>query len=295
VDRRSTDPPALRSQLTDAVEDLQAKADEPISRIGISVAGLVDHDTGEIEQMDTVDGETVYDIPVREHLETSLGIPTTVENDANAAAVAEYTYGQGRDEESVAHVTIGTGIGGGIVTDGRLLRGADNQAGEVGVVSIDPSGSRSVYGIPGAWQAYCSGSDIPDYVRQRLEEEPRETLLEEKELTTPGFFEALDANDPVAREYLEDLSRFNAAGLASLINICNPGLVTVGGGVVNHQPCVLEGIERHLDDFLVVTPPRLERTKLGDRIGLYGALALPTFTESRSAAVVEPPTAASDY
>jgi len=280
VRRRPSEPPRLLEQFTGAIRDLQQRTGEEIDVVALSVTGLVDAEAGVIEQMDTAEGETVYDIPVREALGERFGVRTVVENDCNSAVLAEYTFGAGREYDTIVHVTIGTGIGGGVIDDGQLLRGEHGQAGEVGQCTVDPTGALEAFGIPGAWEAYCSGVGIPQYVRHRLRDESRPTCLTDVEDLDPvAFFEAVDRDDAVAREYLEAISRYNAAGLAGVVNICNPGIVTLGGGIIHNQPRVIDGIERYLDEYLVVDRPVLEITALGEEIGLYGAIALVRYHE----------------
>jgi glucokinase len=277
VFRKATDPPNLETQLREAIERLEEDTDAPIEHASISLAGLVDPEVGVVERMDGPNGTTTTDVRVADVLAESLGVTTTIENDGNAAAIGEYVFGAGRDVETLAHVTIGTGIGAGVVADGQVLRGASNQAGEVGHVTVDATAERAKNGVRGAWEAFCSGSGIPGYLEERLAAETRETVLEEADRSAPAFFEAVADGDPVAEAYFEEISRCNAAGLANLVNVVDPGVVTLGGGVVNNQPMVLTGIERYLEEYLVVTPPEVSRTELGGHIGLYGALALPRF------------------
>jgi glucokinase len=275
-----SEPRRLLAQLTDAIRDLQGRTGKEIESVAISVTGLVNADAGVIEQMDTSNGETVYDIPVRETLQEQFGVGTAIENDCNGAALAEYTFGDGQEYDTLAHVTIGTGIGGGVIENGKLLRGEHGQAVEVGQCTVDANGDLEAFGIPGAWEAYCSGVGIPQYVRHRLREESRTTCLTDiDDLDAVDFFDAVDRGDAVAREYLDAISRYNAAGVAGLVNVCNPGIVTFGGGIIHNQPRVMEGIDRYLDEYLVVTPPELRITSLGEEIGLYGALALSRYHE----------------
>ncbi|MFC7237611.1 ROK family protein [Saliphagus sp. GCM10025317] len=271
-----TRPYELETQTLEALERLAAKADGDLDAVGIATAGLVD-DAGTVFSFDTPGGETVPQVRLGERIEASFGLPTAVANDCTASALGEYAFGAGADGDyrTVAHVTFGTGIGGGVVEDGHLLRGEHGHAGEVGLLPIVADGDLESCGVRGAWEAYCSGRGIGQYVRSLLAEESRETTLDHETVTAEAVFEAVDAGDQVAEDYLDRIGRLNAAGLGGVCNAHDPGLVTVGGGVaLNNAEVLLEAIEAHLDDYLFVERPALEVTPLGDFIGLYGSLAL---------------------
>ncbi len=267
-----TEPRELASQVVRTVGRL-AETAGPLDAVAVSVAGLVDGATGRVRAFDTPDGGTVERIDLGTAVDRAHGLNLHVENDCNAAALGECHYGAGGDYRSVTHLTFGTGIGGGVVDHGRLVRGEFGQAGEVGLLPICPDGDRASTGVVGAWEAYCSGRGIAGFAADRLRATDRESVLDPDDLDAAAVFDAAAAGDAVARDCLDRVDRYNAAGIGAVCNAVNPGLVTVGGGVaLNNPDRLLDGVDRHLEEFLFVDRPELRVTPLGDDIELYGAL-----------------------
>ncbi len=185
---------------------------------------------------------------------------------------------------------MGTGIGAGIVDHGHVVRGAHGHATEVGLFPIGPP-DRASSGVPGAWEAYCSGRGIAGFVADCLERRSRDTSLPEPDtVSAPDLFAAVERGDAVANEYLDRICEYNAAGLGTFINAYNPDLITVGGGVgASNFETILERVRPHLEQYILLLIPVIQPTRLGDEIGLYGALApyatQHTPIETKSAAV----------
>ncbi len=265
----------LEQQVTDAIVRLQAECNEDLFAVAVASKGLVDPKTGTIELLAINGGDTIENVELGRVVEDRFDLPLYLENDCTAAVLAEYHFGDVQ-ADSVVHITIGTGIGAGVIDRGEIVRGESNFAGEVGGIRVGPMDGLEWCGIPGAWEAYCSGPGICHYVKDRLRTEARESRLRDVDadaLDTPIIFEMADRGDRVANEYLEEISRFNAAAIATVSNLYNPGLITLGGGVaLNNEARIISGITRHLDDYLVVEPPLIEATEI-DMLGIYGALA----------------------
>src|SRR3954468_2488835 len=151
-DTPSTDPDKIEEAISDVVRDLAA--DRDVEAVGLAAAGLVDADRSTVLFAPNLAWRRE---PLREAVEKRCGLPVVVENDANAAAWAEARFGAGRGEDYVVVLTVGTGIGGGIVVDGRLLRGRFGMAAEIGHLNIVPDGRRCVCGLQGCWEQYASG------------------------------------------------------------------------------------------------------------------------------------------
>jgi glucokinase len=268
-------PGNLAFQVVDAVRDLKDSMRHPPSAVCVACRGMIDHERGAIEYIDINNGPTYRDIDLRTSVEEEIGLPLYIENDCTGATLAEYHFGAGRRHDSIVHVTMGTGIGAGVIDGGRVVRGEENFAGEVGGIPVGPADGLACFGVQGAWEAYCSGPGILDYVAGRLEDEDRETTLSNRdELRTQHVFEAGNGGDEVATEYLDAVARYNAAGFGTIANMYNPGLITVGGGVAQNNPgWVLDGIDQHIGDFLVADEPAISITEFEDEIGVYGALA----------------------
>jgi len=243
---------------------------EEIEGIGIGAAGIVD-----LEKKELVLAANAPTISFRP-IERELKIPVKIENDCNVAVMGEKIYGEGKDVENLIHITIGTGIGAGIYYQGRLLKSSKKgRAGEVGFLIIDCERRCEAFGKKGVWEAYCSGKNIPNFVKILLKKEKRKTKLKEiKNLKAEDLFRLAKKGDKVAREYVDKIARLNAMGFGSVINLFNPELITVGGSVILKNPELLELIKKYVGKYIVNPLPEIKITKLGDKIGLYGALAL---------------------
>lgn len=241
-----------------------------IKGIGIGAAGIVNPEEKEIVLAANVPAISF------KPLEKELGIPVELENDCNVAVMGEKIYGDGRDVENLVYITISTGIGAGVYYQGRLLKSLKTgRAAEVGFFVIDSEGKCETFGKKGVWEAYCSGRNIPNFVRMLLKKEKRETKLKEiKEIKAEDLFRLTRGGDEVARDYFEEICRFNAIGFANVINAYNPELITVGGSVVVKNPEIIKGIKRYVGNYTVNLLPEIRITRLGENIGLYGALAL---------------------
>ena len=275
-----TRPCELADQVLAAVEALERECGT-VDAVAVATAGLVDADAGVVAAFDPPAGETIEAVDLGRPL-ADRGLPLALENDASAAALGEWYFGARADERCLAHVTIGTGIGGGVVTNGRLHRGAHGQAGEFGLIPVGPHDLAST-GVTGAWEAVASGRGIPEFFRYCLAESDAERALDpdaqsghdpgDGDLTAADVFDAAP-DDPVAAECLERVARYDAAGVGAVCNVVDPDLVTLGGGVVSaHPEWTIAGVERHLEEFCFVDEPDVRTTALGDHAGLYGALA----------------------
>ena len=281
-----TRPGSLATQVVDAVAEAQTNGPGRIDAVAVSAPGLIDRDAGTIRKLDAPDGRTVPEIHLRDAVRQAHDLPVYVENDCNASVLAEWHFGSNPAIDSVAHLTIGTGIGGGVVERGGLVAGENAQAGEFGLFSVAPDGDLESTGVRGAWEAYCSGREIPRFVAHVLENEELTTgayttdselaaaIESGDEITAQTVFSRAAEGDAFAEACLERIHRYNAVGVAGICNAFNPGLLTLGGGVaLNNEEAILDGIERYLEEYLFVDRPEIRITDLGDDIGLYGSLA----------------------
>ncbi len=174
--------------------------------------------------------------PLRERMETALDLPAALDNDANCAVLGEWWMGAARGTRHALGITIGTGIGGGIIVDGRLYHGASDCAGEIGHASIDATGRRCKCGNDGCLEAYASGPAIARRAVEAIEAGAETGLLERAggrldAITAQTVYQAAHEGDELAREVVNDTARFLGSGLANLLNIFNPEVVVVCGGV----------------------------------------------------------------
>jgi glucokinase len=176
-------------------------------------------------------------VPLREIVSSRLGIPVSIDNDANCATLGEWWQGAARGARTVVGFTIGTGIGGGIVIDGKLFHGASDVAGEIGHTTIELNGRHCKCGNYGCLEAYASGPAIATRAREVLVREESASLLpalvdgDLDEITAQTVYDAAQRGDAVAQEVVRDTARYLGAGIASLLNILNPDTVVVAGGV----------------------------------------------------------------
>jgi glucokinase len=219
---------------------------------------------------------------VRERLEERFGTPVVLDNDANCAALAELRGGAAAGVSQAVVVTMGTGIGGAVVVDGRVVRGHSGMAGEFGHTQVVPDGHPCECGHRGCWEQYSSGHALVRLARARIGQEP--TLLEElcggdaARLTGPMITEAAERGDLVARRAFAAVGHWLGVGLANLVAILDPEVVVVGGGVSAAGDQLLEPARTALERGLVgarhrVVPP-VRRARYGPEAGAVGAVLL---------------------
>ena len=267
----------VEDALTEAVHEVVGEAE--LGAVGLAAAGFVDA-TG--EKVRFAPHLPWVDEPVRARLEDSWGVPVLLENDATAAAHAEATYGAARGVDDALVVTMGTGIGGGIIVGGRLHRGWNGMAGEFGHMQVVPEGLPCECGNRGCWEQYSSGNALVRFARDRMGSMP--TVLEEScsgnpaSLTGPMVTEAADAGDLLAREAFTHVGDWLGVGLANLVAAFDPAIVVVGGGVSAAGDKLLEPARIALTRSVVGSGhrdvPPLVPAKLGPEAGLVGAADL---------------------
>ena len=276
------DPSVLTEMIANAAESLAAAADGVLVGGVVAAAGTVDTATGIIVESPNL--PMVRNFAMAEALTARLGTPISIENDATAAAHAVHKMGVGRGTQEMIYLTISTGIGGGIVSRGRILRGASGAAGEFGHMTISlQQGVQCACGLSGCWETMASGTAIARTARMRMEAGEESSLMElakqrgHNNVTARDVFEAAEADDALSRSVVDEAGNALGVGLANIVNIFNPELIVLGGGLARGQDAfVKHGIsvarERAFD--LQSRTVRFEVTELGDDNGLLGALLL---------------------
>ena len=274
---RRVDARMIEDALTEAV--LDAADGSPILAVGVAAAGFVDAPGERVRFAPHLPwrGE-----PVRDRLAERWGTHVVLDNDANCAARAEWRYGAARGTRDALVITLGTGIGGGIILGGRVVRGLNGMAGEFGHMQVVPDGYPCECGRLGCWEQYSSGNALVRDARARIGKEP--TLLEElcnghaEQLTGPMVTEAAEEGDLVAREVFAAVGDWLGVGVANLVAAFDPERVVVGGGVSAAGDRLLEPARRALQRSLVGGAhrevPTLVRAELGNLAGLVGAAVL---------------------
>jgi len=208
-------------------------ARDAIAGVGIGAPGPLDRARGVVLLTPNLGWR---DVPLRDRVADALGLPGSLDNDANCAVFGEWWVGAGRGSNQLIGLTIGTGIGGGIVIDGRLYHGAADMAGEVGHMTIDSTGRRCNCGNYGCLEAYASGPNIAARAVEALEAGAESSLPgyvdgDLSRVTAQVVYEASADGDPFARDVVRDTAKILGAGVANLVNIFNPDTVVVLGGV----------------------------------------------------------------
>jgi glucokinase len=223
----------VKSIMLDTMSDSGAKREDFVG-VGIGAPGPLDREKGVVLVAPNLGWR---DFPLRDRIHERVGLPTTLDNDANCATCGEWWQGAARGARNVIGMTIGTGIGGGLILDGALYHGASDMAGEVGHTTIDLNGRHCKCGNYGCLEAYASGPAIATRAREVLVREEVESSIPRmvdgrlEEITAQTIYDAAKQGDPVASEIVRDTARYLGAGIANLLNIFNPDTVVIAGGV----------------------------------------------------------------
>lgn len=276
----SSSPADVERAIADVVAELRVGHD--IEAVGIGAAGFIDRDRSTVLFAPNL---AWRDEPLRAEVARLVGLPVVVENDANAAAWGEYRFGAGRGEGDMVCVTVGTGIGGGIVLGGNLYRGRFGIGGEFGHMQVVLDGRRCGCGQRGCWEQYCSGrallheareiADVQKVYGARLLElgGGRPEGIEAPEVTT-----AAQEGDAAALACFAEVGRWLGQGLCDLAALLDPGLFVVGGGVADAGELLLEPARAHFIEHLPGGSHRphaeIRHAELGNEAGLVGAADL---------------------
>jgi glucokinase len=210
-------------------------------------------------------------------LERKLGWPVFLENDANAAAVGEMWLGAARGCRDVVSVTLGTGVGGGVVLDGKLWRGSHGSAGEIGHTTVDPfSGLKCKCGNTGCLELFASATAIVRMTRESLSLFP-ETILKSDELTAEKVYDAGREGDALALAVFKRCGMYLGIGLANLINLIDPQVIVITGGVMNGWDLFAGEMYRQVEERAFRTTAlqvKIAKAECGDNAGLLGAARL---------------------
>lgn len=257
------------------IESLMGSDAPSVEGIGIGAAGRLSLTRGSI-MFSPHTG--LRDVEIRGHLTQKFKRPVVLLNDCVMAALAEKKVGGGVGHENLVYVGIGTGIGGGMVVDGRTLLGKDGNAHEIGHMIIDTEGRLACEcGGRGHWEAYTSGSGIPNFARLLAKtfgtETPLSTRLMRASLGSKDIFDALATGDQFARHVLDECARLNAMALANLTNLYDPEIIIIGGGVaMKNRKAVVAPLEAGVREYAFNAPPKVVASPLGEDAPLVGSV-----------------------
>jgi len=267
--------------LTNFITDISKG--EKVTNIGVGIPGILNSKNGTITQAPNI--LNVDDYPLRSALNEKLGsdLNVVIENDANSAALGEWWMGVSKDVSSMIMLTLGTGVGGGIVLGGKLWTGADGMAGEIGHITIYPDGARCNCGNYGCLESYASATAIRRMVKEGLEDENLNTVLRETtekahmEDVPKIVMEAARSGDDFSLRIWQELGKALGIGIASLVNLLNIEMVVIGGGVSNAWDLFIDTTyeEAHRRAFRApMKRVKIERGLLRDDAGILGSVYL---------------------
>ena len=251
-----------------------------IAAIGIGAPGPLDIQAGVVVAPPNLPG---WDhVPLKQLVEEGLEIRTYLENDANAAALGEHRFGAGRGMEHMIYVTVSTGIGGGLILDGKLYHGDSGGAGEIGHITVAPNGPPCGCGNYGCLEALASGTAIARTARERVAQ-GAPTLIaslaedDPQRITAKLVAEAAGQGDKIAEEILAQAMNYLGIGMANLVNLFNPQLIVIGGGLTNIGQGLFETVRRVIDQRAFrasAQAVQVAPAELGDNVGVLGAAAV---------------------
>ncbi len=284
----STDAGAVEDTIVNLVKEFAA--DYPVAAVGIGAAGFVDASRSTVRFSPHLAWQ---DEPIRAKVGARVNLPVLVDNDANVAALAECRFGAGQGHRIVLCVTLGTGIGGAVVIDGRVFRGANGMAGEFGHIQMVPGGHRCECGNRGCWEQYASGNALVREAREMVvaSSPMAHTLREMVEgdparITGPLVTQAARDGDPLAAEMIGEIGSWLGVGLAGMTAAFDPSCILVGGGVSEAGDLLLvptrEAFKRTLTGRGLRPEPDILPASLGADAGFIGAADMAQSAARRS-------------
>lgn len=277
--------------VTDIIESIQHRmaslgmTTENFLGIGMGSPGVVDRTLGTVVGAYNLNWKSVQ--PIKEKFEAVLGLPFFIDNDANVAALGEKWVGAGDNNPDVVFVTLGTGVGGGVIAGNQLIHGLDGAAGELGHITVDfENPIMCTCGKKGCLETVASATGVVNLTRRYAEEFAGESVLKERiddgqQVTAKDVFDLAKEQDRLALIVIRHFSRYLGIACSHIANILNPSKIVIGGGVSAAGEYLLEGVRHEFEKF--VFPPILQSTtltlaKLGNDAGVIGAASLVLLT-----------------
>jgi glucokinase len=278
--------PRGADKVVDAIAEVAQELGTPLPSLGVGIAGLVDRD-GVLQTAPNL--PNLRHVSVRAELVQRLGCPVTVDNDATCAAWGEYIAGAARGISDATCITLGTGIGGGLIAGGEVMRGTHGFAGEPGHMVVDPVGPLCPCGRRGCWERMASGSGLGRLARDAAEAGQLDRSLELAGGEISGLrgehvAQAALEGDDQALELLRSFAWWVALGIANLVTLLDPGVVVIGGGLIEIGEPLMGPVREHYDRLVMArdqrSEVRIEAAQLGERAGAIGAALLGGHRES---------------
>ncbi|HUR96471.1 MAG TPA: ROK family protein [Pyrinomonadaceae bacterium] len=247
-------------------------APQPALAFGLALAALVNSRQGTV--LSSPNLPQLNDGELSKVLSQRLKVKVVLENDATAAAIGEYWLGSSKGAESSVFVTLGTGVGGGLILDGRVYRGIDGTAGEIGHICVEPDGHACGCGSHGCVEQYASATAIVRITRGLLAETSGSSLEKVAGFGSKDVYDAATLGDAVALRAFNTMGRYLGIALADLVDVLNPELIVIGGGAAGAWDFFIEHVKSEIDARAFRHPARrvkLVRASLGETAGILGA------------------------
>lgn len=264
-------PDSLIDKIVEVIADVKKEFPD-VAAVGVGVPGAVDYGKGITYNLTNVQGWN--DVALSEILAQKTGLPCVLDNDANCMAFAEWKFGAAQGTENAVCVTLGTGVGGGLILNGRVYRGATYAAGEIGQMSVDYRGVAGPYGNSGALERYIGNKQITEMAAEMYRAAGRDV----PDPHTPEAIAKLaEAGDETAIEVWEKVAEYLANSLMSIVYLLNPEIIVIGGGVSEAGDLLFEPLLKNLENSLTnecFDQLRIVPAKFGNTAGMIGSAAL---------------------
>ena len=273
---------AVISRMLAAADSVIGRADlsrSSFTSIAVAAAGAIDSKKGIVTASPNLPGW--HDIHLKEIVQRAIGLETFVINDASAAALGEHCFGAGKGVNNLIYVTVSTGIGAGIIVDGKLYSGVSGSAGEVGHMSIDVNGPRCNCGNFGCLEMLASGKAVAREAQRLIAQGAKTRIIqlaegEPQNITAKIVAAAAQEGDSLASEIISRAATYLGVGLANLVNIFNPEMIIIGGGVAKTGDMLLDTARKVVAERAFQLPAqrvRIVPSQLGDNAAVIGAVA----------------------
>ncbi|MGN0584805.1 MAG: ROK family protein [Ruminococcus sp.] len=257
-----------------AVADAGLSMDQ-IEWVGMGTPGIANSETGIIEYSNNLG---FVNTPMVKYLEEGLGKPAFIENDANAAAYGEYVAGAAKGARNAVCITLGTGVGGGIIVDGKIYCGSNFGGAEIGHTVISVDGPQCTCGRKGCFEVYSSATGLIRMTKEAIAENPDSSMASEEKISGRTAFNHMRKGDKAAKEVVDKYIKYLAAGITNTINIFQPDVLCIGGGVCNEGDPLLVPMKEIVarENYTRNSPKNAEIViaKLGNDAGIIGAAFL---------------------
>ncbi|MCZ0861492.1 ROK family protein [Methanocorpusculum sp. MG] len=261
---------AVTEKIAAMITSMEKETGTTPDAIGISTAGPVNQKAGSVVGSPNMHCSEIF---LRDPLASLFHVPAVMLSDCKAGVIGEYFYGGADSAHTVVYLTISTGIGAGVISNGSLLTGADGNAGEIGHIVVDTSYDvRCGCGGVGHWEAYASGTGIPKFFHAWHAKKCDGHCPAKADISAGQILQAAEIGSPLCCEFVEELAKINGRGLSAVINAYNPDLIILDGPVVRNYPSLVAGkMTASIDRYLRM--PEIRITTLDGKAPLIGAAA----------------------